>query len=122
MAAKMMIVIRKDLRMRRGKEVAQGAHAVEDIVRRIFSSPSEGSSEHVASWYGGGRKKVAVSVDSEAELESVYQQAASRGMPASIVTDAGLTEFNGVPTKTAVAIGPWDEDVIDLITGNLRLM
>jgi PTH2 family peptidyl-tRNA hydrolase len=36
--------------------------------------------------------------------------------------DAGLTEFNGVPTKTCIAIGPNWSDEIDEITGHLKLL
>ena len=39
-----------------------------------------------------------------------------------IVTDAGNTEFNGIQTKTAVAIGPWDDSEIDKITASLKLL
>lgn len=34
-----------------------------------------------------------------------------------MIRDAGKTEFKGVPTRTAVAIGPAPVEAIDLITG-----
>ena len=43
------------------------------------------------------------------------------GLEAHLIIDKGLTEFNNVPTKTAVAIGPNKSEDIDVITGNLKL-
>jgi PTH2 family peptidyl-tRNA hydrolase len=42
-------------------------------------------------------------------------------MECHLVQDAGLTEFGGVPTYTAVAIGPDYDDRIDPVTGDLEL-
>jgi peptidyl-tRNA hydrolase, PTH2 family len=39
-----------------------------------------------------------------------------------LITDAGHTEFKGVPTKTCLAIGPNDVDEIDVVTGHLKLL
>lgn len=73
-------------------------------------------------WLNGLFTKVCVSVDSEEELVSIYEEAKNKNIPCSIITDSGLTEFNGVPAKTAVAIGPaWSEEV-DEITGHLKLL
>ena len=48
--------------------------------------------------------------------------AEERGIPCKMIVDAGLTEFGGIPTKTCVALGPYDADSIDLITGKYPLM
>lgn len=37
--------------------------------------------------------------------------------PVALVTDNGLTEFNGVLTDTAIAVGPAPAEFIDKITG-----
>ena len=39
-----------------------------------------------------------------------------------LITDAGHTEFHGVPTRTCLAIGPAWSDEIDAITGGLQLL
>ena len=43
-------------------------------------------------------------------------------IPNALITDAGLTEFHGVPTKTCLGIGPWESEEIDKITGELSLL
>ena len=60
-------------------------------------------------------------VDTDEELVRVYTEALDAGLPASIIKDAGLTEFDGIPTLTAVGIGPASPEAIDKITGNLPL-
>ena len=74
------------------------------------------------SWIDGKFTKICVSVDSESELFEIVNKAQSAGLTCALITDAGLTEFGGVPTRTCCAIGPnWAEDV-DKITGHLKLL
>lgn len=135
---KQVIVLRKDLNMRKGKMVAQGAHAsmaailnlgnTFDVIgdddqptQRMFEIDLLGRPS-VWDWLTGKFKKITVSVNSEAELKSVYDKAVFAGLPCSYIIDSGLTEFNGVPTPTAVAVGPGLDDEIDRITGELPLL
>lgn len=127
--AKQVIVLRKDLNMRKGKMVAQGSHASLGCILKNKRYDREGNiiiemetDSPLYSWLNLKFTKVTVSVDSEDELIEMYDKAISAGLTAVLITDAGLTEFNGVPTKTAVGIGPhWPED-IDKITGHLKLL
>jgi PTH2 family peptidyl-tRNA hydrolase len=125
--AKQVIVMRKDLNMRKGKMVAQGAHASMKAILDwaiydngiMIDLPSDSPIEN---WLNGRFTKVCVSVDSEVELDEIYNKAKESGFICAMIVDAGLTEFNGVPTKTCCAIGPeWPED-IDKITGHLKLL
>lgn len=70
----------------------------------------------------GRFKKIVVFVNSEEELHAIYDKAQGAGIHSSLIRDAGLTEFDGVPTYTAVGIGPWDSKEIDEITGHLKLL
>jgi peptidyl-tRNA hydrolase, PTH2 family len=115
---KQVIVMRKDLNMRKGKMVAQGAHASCMAVL----GQQVAKSESLKNWLATGMKKVCVSVDSEEELNKIIHQAREKFLPCFVVTDAGHTEFHGVPTRTCCAIGPADSDIIDQITGNLKLL
>jgi len=126
MEVKQVIVLRKDLNMRKGKMVAQGAHAsvtvVVEMERMSRSIGFHSGEREYREWINGSQTKVCVGVSSEQELCVVYQRAKSAGIPCSIITDAGKTEFGGVPTKTAVAIGPDTVEKIDAITGDLKLL
>ena len=67
-------------------------------------------------------KKVVVYVNSEQELLELAHKAYANKLPCKIITDAGETEFHGVPTITCMAIGPAYSDQIDPITGDLPLL
>jgi len=123
-AVKQVIVIRRDLRMRRGKEIAQGAHASTAWLReRVLRSRVD----HVElspvelSWLEQSNRKVTVKVGSEQELLAVYAHALRAGLMVYLITDGGLTEFGGVQTRTCLAIGPDYDDRIDPVTGDLEL-
>ncbi|MGH3201161.1 MAG: aminoacyl-tRNA hydrolase [Streptosporangiaceae bacterium] len=123
---KQVIVIRRDLRMRRGKEIAQGAHAATAWLADKIIGPN-GYVDHVAlspaelAWLESSFRKVTVKVNSEEELIAVYQKALDAGLVVHLVTDRGLTEFGGVPTRTCLAVGPDYDDLIDPVTGDLEL-
>ncbi len=116
---KQVIVLRKDLGMRKGKMVAQGAHASLGAVLRSGKLKTDADTK---AWCEGRFTKICVSVDSEEELLEIYKQAGLAKLNRSLITDAGLTEFNGVPTKTAVAVGPGKPEAVDKVTGHLKLL
>ncbi len=126
---KQVIVIRRDLRMRRGKEIAQGAHAsmawlAERVAARLTPAGTADQvrlSEAERSWLTSSFRKVTVKVGSEPELLAVYEKALEAGLAAHLITDRGLTEFGGVPTRTCLGIGPDYDDLIDPVTGHLEL-
>jgi len=128
-ATKQVIVIRRDLRMRRGKEIAQGAHAATAWLadRVIRDMMPNGSVAHLAlspaerAWLQSSFRKVTVKVSSEEELLAVYRKALEAGLVVHLVTDRGLTEFGGVPTRTCLAVGPDYDDLVDPVTGDLEL-
>lgn len=133
MSTKQVIVIRKDLNMRKGKMVAQGAHAsmkaILDLGELVpadfeqqFDSFSIPLNEDLFGWLMGLFTKVCVSVNSEEELIDIYNKAQEAGLICSIIQDSGLTEFGGVLTYTAVAVGPAKRDKVDEITGHLNLL
>ncbi len=118
-----VIVIRNDLNMRKGKMIAQGAHAsIMFLVHRLCDA-EVGQKDHATQeWLTHGMTKICVRADSEAELLEIAQKAQDAGLTVHVITDAGHTEFAGVPTKTCLAIGPDEEDKIDAVTGNLKLL
>jgi PTH2 family peptidyl-tRNA hydrolase len=126
---KQVIVMRKDLKMRRGKEIAQGAHAsMAFFTNKIHNYPqydnqifSHKLSIEEFEWIKGKFTKICLQVDSEEELQTIYDAAKAGGFTVHMITDSGLTEFNGVPTKTCLAIGPNIAEDIDKLTGHLKL-
>lgn len=132
MNTKQVIVLRKDLKMRKGKMVAQGAHASMKAILDQGGIYANDNGTHdyfaipmtyeIENWLCGIFTKVCVSVDSEEELLYVYEQAKEAGLVCSLIQDAGLTEFGGVPTYTAVAVGPALREEVDKITGELKLL
>ena len=63
----------------------------------------------------------AFSVNTEAELLDLHQQAQDAGMRCSLIQDAGLTEFGVIPTFTVLAIGPRPKARLGPVTGHLTL-
>lgn len=128
METKQVIVIRKDLKMRKGKMIAQGAHAsMKVIFDRMYQEPSDLSytllpTVEMRDWIEGRFTKVVVGCNSLEELEELYKNALIEGLPSAMITDAGLTEFGGVPTVTALAIGPDQVEKIDKVTKGLKLL
>ena len=132
---KQVIVVRKDLKMRKGKMAAQVAHASMSflvdgnvmlegnhisttggrLVERHLSKPQ-------AEWLAGLFTKIVVGVNSEQELREVISKGMLAGVVVHQIEDAGLTEFHGVRTLTCAAFGPDYPDKLDSITGNLPLM
>jgi PTH2 family peptidyl-tRNA hydrolase len=131
---KQVIVIRKDLKMRRGKEIAQGCHASMGAILKLgqyfTAENAEGSPTHtfvanldvsVSPWLMGRFAKIVVTVDSESALLELNEQAEKAHILSCLIKDAGFTEFRGVPTYTALAIGPDYSDMVDQITKELPL-
>ncbi len=131
METKQVIVMRKDLNMRKGKMIAQGAHASlavilaeldinqairDDDVDPIFAP------DPIKHWLDSSFTKIVVSVDSEEALMDIYIRSKEACIPCALIRDAGRTEFGGVPTYTCVGIGPWVSEDIDKITGDLKLL
>lgn len=134
MKSKQVIIIRKDLNMRKGKMIAQGAHASMKVfldrclVRQYPCGANRLPSMRVDlnpamfDWVKETFTKITVYVNSEEELKNIYQKALDANIICSLIEDNGLTEFHGIKTLTAVAIGPAWEDEIDVITKHLPLL
>lgn len=131
---KQVIVLRKDLHMRKGKMVAQGAHASVDAFLSMFTEKKKDGETtytlHVKDdsmlsyWLDGTYTKICLYVESEEELTGLYEKIREEApqIPLALIEDMGLTEFHGQITKTAVGIGPYWADEIDCFTKNLKLL
>ena len=113
----MVIVVRTDIVLSKGKLAVQVAHAA---VSCVISSKKK----HpilFKKWFQEGQKKVVVKVGSLKELQELKAMADDLGLTTALIADAGLTE---IPpgTVTCLGIGPEREEIIDRVTGKLSLM
>jgi len=118
---KQVIAVRTDLKMSKGKTAVQVAHAAVEAVLLVIDSRQPDWLRWLRSWRMQGQKKVAVKVDNEQQLLTVYQEARRLGLPASLIADAGLTELPP-GTRTAAAVGPAPSRLVDKVTGSLKLL
>lgn len=123
---KQVIVVRKDLNMRKGKIAAQAAHASLSFLTKKLRKKGKidlmDLSDEEQAWISGSFAKVVVYVTSEEELLEVYQKALGAGLTVHLITDAGKTEFGGQPTKTCIGVGPHKSAKFDGITSDLPLL
>lgn len=114
---KQVVVVRTDIKMGKGKLAAQVAHAsLSSYLEAIRLNPS-----WAERWIEEGQKKVVLKVDRLEELLILTEKARAMGLPYCLVEDAGLTQLEK-GTATALGIGPAPEEVIDSITGGLKLL
>ena len=78
-APKQVIVMRRDLGMRRGKEIAQGSHASMMWLALRIRQPGYTFTDAERRWLDGSFTKVCVRVDSEEELLGVVKAGAGSG-------------------------------------------
>lgn len=131
---KQMIVMRRDLHMRKGKIAAQAGHAcvgaVLEALARSGGAPAlqveEGliqvaGDSPLSQWFRQGEAKVCVYVDTEEALLALHQRAQEAGIISVLIQDSGLTEFHGQPTYTCLAFEPLSAERVDPLTGDLPL-
>jgi PTH2 family peptidyl-tRNA hydrolase len=114
---KLVIVMRADLKMGKGKIAAQAGHAA-------VSAAEEARKQFPRwwrSWLDEGQCKIAVRANSEEELVELKEQAGRAGLPHAFISDRGLTQLEP-GTVTCLAIGPAPSPEVDRITGKLALL
>ncbi|XP_062122377.1 probable peptidyl-tRNA hydrolase 2 [Drosophila sulfurigaster albostrigata] len=114
---KMVLVVRNDLKMGKGKIASQCSHgAVGAYQRAVTRTP-----RLLRAWEQCGCAKIAVRVDSEAELMAIKRSAEQKLLNTCLIRDAGRTQIEP-NSKTVLAIGPAAADDIDRVTGHLKLL
>ncbi|XP_034664093.1 probable peptidyl-tRNA hydrolase 2 [Drosophila subobscura] len=114
---KMVLVVRNDLKMGKGKIAAQCGHgavgAYQNAVTRI--------PRLLRAWENCGCAKIAVRVESEAELMAIKKAAERQQLNTCLIRDAGRTQIEP-NSKTVLAVGPAAAADIDRVTGHLKLL
>jgi PTH2 family peptidyl-tRNA hydrolase len=116
MEVKLVLVVRTDLGMGRGKIAAQVAHAA--VAAALANRSRRGD---FAAWLRDGQPKVVLKVGSAAELADIVRAAAAAGLPVEVIQDAGRTQL-APGTLTCCAVGPAPGGRIDAVTGALSLL
>jgi len=117
--SKMVIVVRTELGMTKGKIAAQCSHAA----LGCYKIAQKTTPELVKSWEDFGQPKIVLKLDTAGEegLYALTQEAKKRGVASTVIRDAGHTQVER-GTATVAGFGPADEKVIDQITGHLKLL
>lgn len=114
--AKMVLAVRMDLKMGKGKIAAQCCHAALGAFKKAKSK----NVAFLKHWEHDGSRKIAVKVNTEEELLTIYTLAKSLGLIVSIIQDAGRTQIEA-GSKTVVGVfGP--ENLVDQVTRHLSLL
>ena len=114
---KMVFVINHELKMGKGKIAAQVGHAA---VKATLQS-GEHRPELLDAWLSTGQKKVCVKADDVRQLEQIEHQAKHHQILISKIHDAGHTQIPA-GSYTVLALGPDEEQKLDALTGELKLV
>jgi PTH2 family peptidyl-tRNA hydrolase len=115
MPQKLVLVVRTDLDMGRGKIAAQVAHAA------VAAALAARGSADFAAWLDEGQPKVVLKVTSAEQLADIAAQALAARLPVEVIRDAGRTQI-APGTVTCCAIGPAPATRIDPVTSALSLL
>ncbi|XP_062870427.1 peptidyl-tRNA hydrolase 2, mitochondrial [Trichomycterus rosablanca] len=113
---KMVLVVRSDLKMGKGKVAAQCSHAAVSVYKQV----QRRNPELLKQWEYCGQPKVVVRAPDEDELFQLLSQAKEVGLTVSLIQDAGRTQI-APGSRTVLGIGPGPADIVDKVTGHLKL-
>ena len=114
MPYKLVILVRQDLNLPKGKLAVQVGHACVECVLKT-------NRRLVDKWRNEGGKKVVLKVSNEKELFKYLETSRDAKLSNALIIDAGKTTI-APGTITCLGIGPDDEEKIDLLTKNLKML
>lgn len=113
---KMVLVVRNDLKMGKGKVAAQCGHAT----LGLFKLVAHRAPRSIEKWDECGQTKIVVKVETEEEMLIVQDKARCEGIPSHIVVDAGRTQIAANSRTVMALLGP--EEVLTRVSGHLKLL
>jgi len=113
---KLVLVVRQDLKMGKGKAAAQCCHATLAAYKRAKRK----CPDRLKVWEATGQPKITVKCDSEEDLMLLMVKARSLDLVSYVVADAGRTQI-APGSHTVLAVGPAPSSLLDQVTGNLKL-
>ena len=111
---KMVLVVRTDLGMGKGKVAAQCAHASVACYKSMLKRP-----KGLKIWEREGQAKITVQAKSEDEILILQAKAMSLDLVAEIIHDAGRTQIPAGSATVLGIVGPIS--IVDQVTGKLKL-
>lgn len=111
---KQVILVRRDLKMGKGKIASQCSHA--SVEATLISDPNK-----VNVWRNEGMKKIVLRVETLEELLDYQKKAKSLKLITALIKDAAKTQLKQ-PEITCLAIGPDKEELINSITKHLSML
>ena len=113
----MIIAVRKDLKMSKGKIAAQCGHAAVGGSSKAYKH----TPTFWHNWSEFGVTKIACWVENEEDMNNLEKEAKESGLVTYKVRDAGYTE---VPPNsiTVLSVGPAPIEFIDKVTKRLKLI
>ncbi|MDR1404748.1 MAG: peptidyl-tRNA hydrolase Pth2 [Candidatus Methanoplasma sp.] len=114
---KLVILMRNDLKMTKGKIAAQAGHAAVNCALSIKKKDPKTFDR----WTMSGQTKIVLRIDSERELFEFKAVADAQNINNSLICDAGRTQIEP-GTCTCLGVGPAASSVLDKITGGLKML
>lgn len=121
---KQVIVVRKDLKLRKGKIASLAAHAAMQFILDNNESerPDELQvklSQQEIQWLKGSFDKDVLGVDSQDALSDMVLRAEIHGINVYSIFDKSKKPDEG-PQLVCAAFGPDEEDQLEQVVGNLK--
>ena len=117
MEYKLVVVVREDIGLSKGKMAVQVAHAA--VTAALEAKAARPKWFHA--WIDEGQKKVVVRAPDLEALKTLQRQAVALRLPTALIEDAGLTELPP-GTTTCLGVGPGPNHLVDQVTGPLKLV
>lgn len=123
---KLVLVVRTDLGMTKGKIAAQCSHATLACYKTLSRAaakkgPNSPEAKLLSRWERLGQAKIAVQTKGEDELKALRATARAVGVTAEVIADAGRTQIES-GSLTVLGVGPAPKSLVDTITGHLKLL
>lgn len=129
MPSKQVIIVRKDIKMRRAAFAATVARASTEFLLDCNEFNTNGESRlkltsEESSWLFGNSKRIVLGVNSEEALKRIMARADAHGLTVcpQYQMKSEEKEYEDCGQLVCVAIGPHEESAIDEITNNLKLI
>jgi len=113
----MILGVRMDLKMDKGKIAAQCGHAS----LAAYRAAKRSHPQYVRTWQLLGQTKIAVKIPSGADLEQLEARARALRVPFRTIQDAGRTQVEP-GSRTVIGLGPAPIPTMDELTRQFKLL